>query len=233
MNMLDLTQIKAISLDLDDTLWPVWPVIERAEKSLDIWLQQRAPMTAVMFSNPDARLEIRKYISNARPEFKHDLSALRRESIREALQRSGEDPLLAEEAFKVFFAERNRVTMFEDAVAALEFLSQRFPIVALSNGNADIEQIGIHKYFKANISAQKFGVAKPDPRIFHAAAEAVGTLPANVLHIGDDAALDVLGALKVGMQTVWLNRASNAWEHIERPHMTVTSLKALCEAMAD
>ncbi|TAG35631.1 MAG: HAD family hydrolase, partial [Polaromonas sp.] len=26
--------VKAITLDLDDTLWPVWPAIERAEKAL-------------------------------------------------------------------------------------------------------------------------------------------------------------------------------------------------------
>jgi FMN phosphatase YigB (HAD superfamily) len=30
--MLDLAKIKAITIDLDDTLWPIWPVIERAEK---------------------------------------------------------------------------------------------------------------------------------------------------------------------------------------------------------
>ena len=230
--MLDLTLIKAISLDLDDTLWPVWPVIEKAEKALDVWLHDRAPMTAALFSNPDTRIEIRNYISRSRPELKHNMSAIRREAIRVALYRSGEDPLLAEEAFDVFFAERNRVTMYEDALSALEFLSTRFPVVALSNGNADIEQIGIHKYFKASISAQMFGVGKPDPRIFHAAAGAVDTTAANVLHIGDDATLDVLGALNAGMQTVWLNRASNVWKHSQTPHITVTSLTALCEAMA-
>jgi 2-haloalkanoic acid dehalogenase type II len=229
--MLDLTLIKAISLDLDDTLWPVWPVIERAEKALENWLNVRAPMTAALFSNPGTRAGIREHVSHTRPELKHNMSAIRREAIRVALYRSGEDPLLAEEAFDVFFAERNRVTLFEDALSALEFLSGRFPIVALSNGNADIEQVGIHRYFKASISAQKFGVGKPDPRIFHAAAGAVGTMPANVLHIGDDALLDVMGALNAGMQTVWLNRAANPWKHSEAPHITVTSLTALCEAM--
>ena len=35
--MLDLKIVKAITLDLDDTLWPVWPAIERAEKALENW----------------------------------------------------------------------------------------------------------------------------------------------------------------------------------------------------
>ena len=137
--------------------------------------------------------------------------------------------MLAEAAFEVFFAERNRVNLFGDAMSTLEFLSARFPLVALSNGNADIERIGIKPYFRANISAQAFGVGKPDARIFHAAAGAVDVCPTAVLHIGDDAALDVLGALNVGMQTVWLNRDERAWTEAESPHITVTSLTQLCD----
>ena len=44
--MLDIARIKAISLDLDDTLWPIWPTIERAEKALHEWLVTNAPMAA-------------------------------------------------------------------------------------------------------------------------------------------------------------------------------------------
>ena len=227
--MLDLKIIKAITLDLDDTLWPVWPTIERAEKVLENWLNQHAPLTAALFANPIARLELREQVSRSNPELKHNLSAIRREAIRLALCRSREDPLLAEPAFDVFFAERNRVVMFDDAVQALAFLSARFPVVALSNGNADIERIGISQYFQASISAQQFGVAKPDPRIFNAAASAAGVEPGQVLHVGDDAALDVLGALNCGMQTVWVNRVDHLWTHPELPHETVSTLTELCD----
>ena len=41
--LLDVKRIQAISLDLDDTLWPVWPTIERAERALHDWLQRHAP----------------------------------------------------------------------------------------------------------------------------------------------------------------------------------------------
>jgi FMN hydrolase / 5-amino-6-(5-phospho-D-ribitylamino)uracil phosphatase len=229
--MLNLKIIKAITLDLDDTLWPVWPAIERAEKALENWLSQRAPMAAALFANAAVRDEIRTHVVRTRPELKHNLSAVRREAIRVALYRSKEDPLLADEGFDVFFAERNRVTLYDDAILTLEFLSARFPVVALSNGNADIKTIGIAPYFKASISAQEFGVGKPDSRIFHAAAGAVDVCPAHVLHIGDDPGLDVLGALNAGMQTVWLNRAENVWKHEDKPHMSVTSLMQLCDYM--
>ena len=229
--MLDLKKIKAITLDLDDTLWPVWPAIERAEKALENWLAQHAPMTAALFSNPVARLDLRAQVATARPELKHDMSAIRREAIRLALARSGENTELAESAFAVFFDERNRVTLYDDALAALVMLSARFPIVALSNGNADIARIGIQQYFRASISAQQFGVGKPDPRIFHAAAGAVDVLPENTLHIGDDARLDVLGALNAGMQTVWVNRGATVWTHLETPHITVSTLTELCDLL--
>ena len=226
--MLDIPRIKAISFDLDDTLWPVWPIIERAEKALQDWLADHAPMAAAMFGSPAALREVRDYVGLNRPDLRHDLSAIRRESIRLALYRAGENPLLAEGAFDVFFAERQRVTLYDDATTALEFLSARFPLVSLSNGNADIVRVGLGPYFQAAISAREFGVGKPDPRIFHAAAGALDLTPQDVLHVGDDATLDALGALNAGMQTAWLNRSEHLWPHEATPHVTLTSLDELC-----
>jgi FMN hydrolase / 5-amino-6-(5-phospho-D-ribitylamino)uracil phosphatase len=227
--MLDIARIKAISLDLDDTLWPVLPTIERAEKVLHQWLVAHAPMAAALFSSPSALREIREYMLASKPALKHDMSALRRESIRLALYRAGEDPLLADAAFEAFFAERQQVVLFEDAGAALEFLVARFPLVSISNGNADVQRVGLAAYFRASISARDFGVGKPDPRIFHAAAGAVDVLPQDVLHVGDDATLDALGALNAGMQAVWVNRADHPWPHEQEPHLTIASLTELCD----
>ena len=226
--MLDIGRIKAISLDLDDTLWPIWPTIERAEKVLHQWLVDNAPMAAALFSSPSALREIRDHLAGSRPDLKHDLSAVRRESIRLALYRAGENPLLAEAAFEAFFAERQRVTLFDDARPCLEFLSARFPLVSLSNGNADLARVGLGSFFRAAISAREFGAGKPDPRIFHAAAGALEVAPEEVLHVGDDATLDALGALNAGMQAAWLNRSDHLWPHELEPHATVADLTELC-----
>ena len=225
--MLDISRIKAITLDLDDTLWPIWPTIERAEQALNDWLEHCAPATAQLLAVPAMRHEIREHVAGLSPKYRHNLSALRREMIRLALTRSGENPLLAEPAYEIFYAERNRVMLFDDALPALEFLSARFPLVALSNGNADIGRVGIDRFFKAGVSAQQLGVGKPDARIFQAAAAAAGVQEFEVLHIGDDAALDVLAALDCGMQTVWVNRADHLWTHAATPHETVTLLTEL------
>jgi FMN hydrolase / 5-amino-6-(5-phospho-D-ribitylamino)uracil phosphatase len=228
----DPQRIRAITLDLDDTLWPIWPTIARAEGVLQQWLDANAPATAALGRNKDTLRAVRNQMQTLRPDLAHDMSGLRRESIRLLLQRAGDDPALAEMAFEVFFAERQRVDLFDDALPALEFMASRFPLVALSNGNADVDRVGLGAHFRASISAFKFGVAKPDARIFHAGAAAAGVTAAEVLHIGDDAHLDGVGALNAGMQLAWVNREGHAWEHAPlAPHITVSDLMALCRAL--
>lgn len=229
--MLDISKIRAITLDLDDTLWPIWPTIERAEKVLHTWLQAQAPSTAALIANPHMRRELRVATERQWPDLAHDLAALRRESIRLALQRAGDDAALAEPALEVFMAQRMQVTLFDDARPALAWLAQRLPVVALSNGNADVHQIGLGEFFFASISARDVGVGKPDPRIFQAAAAAAQVAAHEVLHVGDDAALDVLGALGAGMQTVWVNREDHLWTQAQHPHATVADLAELCDLL--
>jgi FMN hydrolase / 5-amino-6-(5-phospho-D-ribitylamino)uracil phosphatase len=230
--MLHVSKICAISFDLDDTLWPIWPVIERAERTLITWLGENAPMTAALFSSPTALREIREHMHNVilkrKPEIAHDLSAIRRESIRLALYRAGDNPLLAEAAFDVFFAERNRVEFYEDTLPAIADLSRRFPLVSLSNGNAQLDRVGLSEYFKAAVSATNFGVAKPNSQIFNEAARLAGVQAHQVLHVGDDAAADVIGALDAGMQAVWLNRQGKVWPYSNvQPTLEIASLAEL------
>ncbi|MBM3363702.1 MAG: HAD-IA family hydrolase [Betaproteobacteria bacterium] len=229
--MLDRLKVKAITLDLDDTLWPIWPTIARAEAALQDWLRHRAPATAVLLADDLQRHRLRESIMAEQPDFKHRLSALRTAMIRRALQTAGEDTQLAEPAYSIFFEARQRVDLFEDAAPALEFLAQRYPVVALSNGNADVGRIGLAPFFRAAISAEVFGVGKPERAIFEAGAAAAGVALDEVLHIGDDASLDVLGALACGMQTVWVNREDHLWPHPEQPHETVSNLHELTELL--
>ena len=232
--MIDISKIKAISLDLDDTLWPVWPTIGRAEALLTAWLTAHAPSTAALSADVELKKAVRAEINARHADRAHDLSFLRLQSIRALLQHAGDPVHLAEAAFEVFFAERQRVDLFDDALPALCFWSAKYPIVALSNGNADVHRVGIGQHFHASVSAQSLGVAKPDLRIFMAGAAAAGVQPHEVLHIGDDAHADSLGALAAGMQVAWLNREGHDWTHGEtRPHLVVRDLHALCASWPD
>ena len=225
--MLNVSKIKAITLDLDDTLWPVEPTIVRAEQALAHWLAEHAPATSSLLSQSASRSQLRKAVNLAHPEMAHDLSALRRLYLHRALEQAGEDTALAHPAFEVFFAERQRVTLYPDALGALAALAARFPVLAVSNGNADVHRVGLGAYFVGSVSAQSCGVAKPHIDIFHAAARSLQCAPDEVLHVGDDAALDILGARAAGMPCVWLNREGAPWVHEGPPPWTVSSLREL------
>ncbi len=231
----DAARVRAITIDLDDTLWLIWPTIARAEAVLHQWLTENAGATSLMFATPESLRGLREAITTERPDLLHDLSAMRRESIRMALTRAGDDPALAEAAFDVFMDQRHRVELYEDALPALEFLASRYPVVAISNGNADLGKAGLSHLFKDALSAGKFGVAKPDARIFHAGAAAAGVAPHEVLHVGDDALLDVVGALNAGMQAYWLSREAKAWAHDrhgpDEPHVVADGLHRLAEIL--
>jgi len=229
---LNRQKIRAISLDLDDTLWPIVPVMLRAEQALSDCLRSAAPLTAALLQDVPRRLALRQQIQIEQAQIGHNLGALRLELIRQALQHNAENTALAQAAYEVFIVERMKVTMYDDAIPALDWLAQRFVLVAVSNGNADVQQVGLGSYFKAALSAQDFGIGKPDVRIFHAAAQAVGVAPDEVLHVGDDAEMDVLGGLQAGMQTVWLNRAGRDWAHAAQPHAMVHDLAQLCTLLA-
>ena len=211
-----LQGITAITLDLDDTLWPVRPTLVAAEKVLATWLRTHAPATAQGLP-PAAMLALRAEVVAAHPHWAHDLSAIRLETLRRGLARHGDDPALAERAFEVFFEARHAVTFYADVLPGLERLAARFRLVAVSNGNADVHRIGLKRFFSASVSARLHGVAKPDPSIFRAACEAAGAAPRHVLHLGDDIPADVEGALAAGLHAGWICRPDGAHAHAETP----------------
>jgi HAD superfamily hydrolase (TIGR01549 family) len=204
--------LRAITLDLDDTLWPVGPTLVAAERVLTDWLQANAPRTGAR-TDADARAAIRRGLLDRHPERAHDMSFLRREGLRIAMTQAGDDPALADEAFAVFLAARQRVTLFEDVVPVLERWASRYRLIAVSNGNADVGQVGLGGYFAGAVSAHELGCAKPDPRMFHEACRLAGAEPAEVLHVGDDPHLDVIGARRAGLHAAWIRRPQFAHRH--------------------
>ena len=69
----------------------------------------------------------------------HDLGVIRREAIRLALQRAGDDTTLAEPAFDVFFDARHQVDLFADALPALEVPGVRAAFAEGDQAQVDFE----------------------------------------------------------------------------------------------
>ena len=219
--------IRAITLDLDDTLWPIEPVMLLAESELDQWLRENCPEVAEAYPVEQMR-QLRDRVCIEHPHLSHDYSALRKLCLAAAFAPSGRGDDWVERAYEVYFSARNRVELYPDALPALARLAARWPIASLSNGNADLHRIGLGEYFVALVCARTVGVGKPDPRIFAKAALHLGVPAHEIAHVGDDPELDVLGAYRAGMVSVWLNRHGARWAHREaQPDIEIHSLAEL------
>ena len=212
-----MRDIRTITLDLDDTLWAIRPVIERAEKELYDWLRDNYPRITEMHTQDDI-LKLREDIVSEHPARSHDFTYLRRAVLGQLGVAAGYGEGLVDGAMAVFSALRNDVEVFPEVRPALNSLRQDYCIVAVTNGNADLETIGLRDLFHEVISAASAGAAKPAREIFDVAVEAGGALASETLHVGDHPEVDVVGASEAGLKSVWVNRGGHAWpDHLQRP----------------
>jgi len=206
--------VRAICFDLDNTLWEIEPVLNRAERILADWFKTRYPRIPERFSAPEV-LEMRAALLREQPHLAHDLSYLRRETIARLGEAVGYKRDMAHEAFEVWHAARNQVQPFDEVIPALTILRRRYRLATLTNGNADLAVIGLAHHFEVTLSAGALGCAKPDPRAYAALAESLTLNPAEILFVGDEPYADVVGPRAAGMQTVWVNRGEVVWPDAE------------------
>jgi FMN hydrolase / 5-amino-6-(5-phospho-D-ribitylamino)uracil phosphatase len=202
--------VRAICFDLDNTLWAIEPVLQRAERILTDWLEARYPRIPQRFSPADV-LEVRAALLREQPHQAHDLTWLRRETIARLAAAVGYERDMAHDAFALWHAARNQCAPFADVVPALDRLAAKYRLATLSNGNADLAAIGIAHHFEVSLHASALGCAKPDARAYAALAEALTLKPAEILFVGDEPQADVAGPRNAGMQTVWVNRGQSPW----------------------
>jgi FMN hydrolase / 5-amino-6-(5-phospho-D-ribitylamino)uracil phosphatase len=216
-----------LSFDLDDTLWPVEPVMIAAERAMLSWLEERHP-EIMHGQSADTLRAMRMGLAARYPQRSHDMTFLRHQALADMFAAAGRPVAHADEAFEIFYAERNRVKLYEDVAASLTRLSKRYRLFALSNGNADLQRCGIAHWFEGHVTAISAGAAKPDARIFTHLLDQARVTAAQVLHIGDDPHLDVVGAAQAGLRTVWLNRGAKAWPpHLPPPARTISTLEEI------
>ncbi len=224
-------RIRAITLDLDNTLWAIDPVIQRAEAKLWDWLTQNYPRIATEFSS-DGLLEIRAAIIEEHWEQCHDFRFLRKKVLEKIAIEAGYTSELVEPAFKIFDYARNEVDLYPDVMPALELLAEHFILIAVTNGNANLEVIGIRHLFHDVVAAAEAGSAKPARPIFDQAVALSGCLRAEILHVGDHPQSDVQGARDAGLRTAWINRNDEAWPNdLPEPDAVVSTIAELHELL--
>lgn len=121
----------------------------------------------------------------------------------------------------------------EKAVPVLEALSQKYPLVLVSNFYGNVESVlddfGIRKYFRKIIESAVVGVRKPDPKIFELGVEALGLKPEETLVIGDSYKKDIVPAESIGCKVLWLK--GKGWTAEEDAVMHPDIISSLDDAL--
>lgn len=226
-----LHDIRAITIDLDDTLWEIGPVIRDAERALWNWLGTNYPRIPERFTANDL-LQLRQQVVEEFSDQAHDFSFMRKAVLRRVADIAGYDEDLVDPAFEVFCRARNSVDLYPDVVPQLERIYSRYTVVAVTNGNANLETIGIRHLFHGVVTAIEAGAAKPSRRIFDLAIEIAGVANSEILHVGDHPETDIRGARQAGLRTAWINRNGDDWPgHMAEPDATISDLAELVELL--
>lgn len=215
--------IRFITFDLDDTLWACEPVIVRAEQALHDWFAEHCPLITATYSLKDCHTQ-RHALFEARPELAHDVTELRRRWLTGLADEFGYSRNLVEHALEYFHYHRNQVTLFADVRHVLEGLRARYRLGAITNGNAQLEVIGIDHLFDHIVYAAQVRATKPNPAIFQFALGQAGVSAAEAVHVGDDPTCDVLGAKRAGLRAIWFNPEYQPWPSGEAPDAVVRAL---------
>lgn len=226
-----LKQIRAISFDLDDTLWDCAPAILNAEETLYSWLEQHHPQV-VADRSKEAMRELRANMYLTHPHLVTDVSMMRKALLKLLFDPHESSEQLVEQrveqAFSVFFKARSDVTLYEGTHEMLAALGKKYKVAAITNGNASLHQIGISDYFHDIQSASLANPPKPESAMFDTCCTNLGVAAHELLHVGDNPQTDVVGAHNAGASTVWFNQFDTKWpEGLRRADFEVKSLSEL------
>ena len=227
-----MPMIKVIAFDLDDTLWATKPTIIRAEKKLNEWLKSTVPQ---MNHTTETMRDFRKTLVGREPTLAKKITELRRRIIEHALELSkigaSEATEISHRAIEVFLVARNEVEFFDGSIATLAQLSTDYTLGALTNGNADINRIGLDSYFSFAFSAEEVGAPKPALDLFHAALAHNEISPSEMVYVGDDPVLDVDAANRAGLHSVWLKSPTKPEPGETQADVVIDSIAALPAAL--
>lgn len=197
-------RLRAVVFDLDATLTDFDGV------EAEIWTRTAARVRAALPAVDEPRLrrrhlEMRERFYDELLAGRTDMAGYRSAHLRAAVEPWGE---LADDVVAACIAERDahrdHARLAEgaaEAVAELRDLGLRVGV--LTNGEDatqrhKLEVLGLEDAVDAVRTSEEIGVAKPDPRAFSLAAEALGSTPERTAMVGDNVTADIEGALGAG-----------------------------------
>jgi HAD superfamily hydrolase (TIGR01549 family) len=236
-----LTEVKAISFDLDDTLYSNKPVMQSIEKKMIAYFSQ-LPVLKNDISNQHKPLDahfwfqFRNQAILTQPNLVHDVGQVRLVSYQLGFLSLGLSEELAQKqaqaALDYFVKLRSDFIVPEQTIKLLATLSRKLPLIAITNGNVDTNALGISQYFQHIYHAgwQADGgllKQKPESDMFTIACQQLEIKSSQLLHVGDCGRADIQGALRADCQTAWLSCHDVGKPISVLPHIELDKLNQL------
>lgn len=126
-------------------------------------------------------------------------------------------------------------TSYDDVVEVFPKLSH-IPKCMISNADDHLLDVALKKndlHFEYTVSSEKARAYKPYPEIFEFALEEVGCEPEEVVHVGDSQTSDIIGAKRMGIPIIWMNRfGEELKDGIPTPDYEVKDLHGMLEVIS-
>lgn len=206
-----LAPFKAISFDLDDTLYSNFPVMMATDEKMAAYFNKILPQyidDKIVHNttyNFHFWLPYKQQALSINKQLIHDVAAVRVESYYIGLIDLGVEPLqarqIAEDALVHFDLHRSNFDVPKNVHNLLADLANRWPLVAISNGNVNTNLININQYFTYVYHAGPNYKQKPCDDMFVQACCDLAIKPNELLHVGDCGYSDILGGVLAGCQT--------------------------------
>ena len=217
-----------MSFDLDDTLYNNHPIIKAAVKAQQDYLNA---LPSYLQQGPKYWQKCRNEAVLQLPELADNVTKWRQHTLRLALSKldlnEHEVEHHADAAYNAFADARSKIVVTDDVLKLLDNLAQHFTLVAITNGNVEIERFNLRDKFELVLQAGMHGKAKPHGTLFDKAAAHLNVAKSEILHIGDSLDTDVQGANNAGCQSVWLNDQGAAYHYKGLADVEIANIHAV------
>lgn len=235
--------IRAILLDLDETLYDERQSVMMALEKSSAYAQSRFPSLQ--------RTQLEKlYLEEANKRWEAfeaeirvkgrsaqlDPLRVREMCFAQALAAIGAPPSFSPELTR-FYGEQRRAhhLLFTETRDVLDTLKNQAFLALVSNGGSGYQReklraTGIEDYFRSIIISEEAGFSKPQKGIFEKALREVGVPPHEAVMVGDNLENDIFGAKIAGLRGVLVHRGPEKLKFAQgqaRPEATIHQLGEL------
>jgi len=225
-----ISPFSVLSFDLDDTLYDNRPIITAAVNAQGDYLNT---LPGYKKQGPQFWQQYREIAALQQPALIDDVTQWRKHTLRLVLSELGynndEIEHHANCAYQAFADARSNIKVDKDVLSLLDKLNKHYRLIAITNGNVDIERFNLKGKFELVLQAGLHGKAKPHTSLFDQAAMHLGVKNSDILHIGDSLDSDVQGANNAGCQSVWLNNQAQIYAYKGLADIEITNIHALTD----